>query len=178
MTRIMLAFVALAIVAGCKKPKPPVGGTTTSTARSDDAPVTPSPGPKIVNQSGNLTVKGGEGGFQAPRLAAGREANHAELKDLHLAIFQATQLDPNENPPGMDEVMAAVRQNHKLAAHVKEEIVIITGSTQKDGVFAYTQWPQRAGKHYVVTKLGVEDMTPAELKAKLEAQKSPVKLSQ
>jgi hypothetical protein len=161
-----LAFLALVLASGCSKK-----------AKTEPANNTGGGGPNIVNQGGNLTVRGGEGAIQAPRMAAARTANEVELRDLHLGIFQAMQADPNETPPDLNEVKEIVRQNAKLAAHVKEEIVILTGSQQKDGVFAYTQWPQRMDQHYVVTKQGVEMMPAAELKKRLEAQKSPVKLS-
>ena len=167
-----IALFVLTACAGCKKT-----GNKPEPTKPEVQASGGGGGPNIINQSGNLTVRGGEGAIQAPRMAAARIANEAELKDLHLAIFQAMQLDPNEQPPGPDEMKEILRQNSKLAAHVKDEIVILTGTRQKDGIFAYTQWPQRAEKHYVVTRQGVEVMTPEDLKTQLEAQKSTVKLS-
>lgn len=133
---------------------------------------------KLVNTKGNLTVKGGEGGIRAPLLAAARTVNLAELKDLHLAIFQAITLDPGETPPDLAEVQQMVRQNHKLQKLVADGVVILTGSREKSGIFAYTQWPQRGGRHYVVVKEGVVEMEPNALQKQLESQGSVVKLSQ
>lgn len=192
MRRVTWFALLAAAMAGCMKSKPrdtvldPTGGTSVASNDKPKPNTTPTPKPsgggdasgsKFVSTKGNLTVKGGEGGFRAPLIAAGRVVNLAELKDLHLGIFQAMQLDPNEMPPDLTEVKEIVRQNSKTQKLLADEVVILTGSRNKTGIFAYTQWPQRAGKHYVVTRQGVEEMAPADLKKRLEDEGSPVKLS-
>jgi len=181
-------LMALVAVSGCgkkaAKPREAAVDSFVATAPTNANVVPTAPtrggeeasGSKIVGTKGNLSVKGGEG-FGAPRAAAGRVLNQAELKDLHLGIFQSMQLDPGENPPGLEEVKQIVQQNSKMQKLVADEVVILTGSREKTGVFAYTQYPQRGGRHYVVTRSGVEEMEPAELKPRLEAQQSPIKMA-
>ena len=52
-----------------------------------------------------------------------------------------------------------------------------TESARGDQIWAYTQYPQRAGEHYVVTQQGVEQMSPEDLRKRLEQQRAPIKLS-
>jgi hypothetical protein len=165
-----LAVVLTLAALGCgKKPKetPP-----------DSAPppvVSSVGGPTGPNQQGNLTVTGGQGAIQAPRMAAARLINQEQLKQLHLSMFQAWSLD--NRVPSANEVMQEARQNAQLLPLLKEEVIILTGTNQGGGVWAYTQYPQRAGQHYVVTQQGVEQIAPDELRQRLEAQGSPVKLA-
>ncbi|MDB5306526.1 MAG: hypothetical protein JWO38_728 [Gemmataceae bacterium] len=131
-------------------------------------------GPVAPNQNGNLTVTGGQGAIQAPRMAAARTINNAQLKDLHLSMFQTWSLD--NRVPSADEVMKEAQQNPQLYPLIKEEVIILTGTSRGDGVWAYSQYPQRMGDHYVITQQGVAQMAPEELRKRLEQQKSPVKL--
>ena len=131
--------------------------------------------PVNPNQSGNLTVKGGEG-VQSPRMAAARTINNAQLKQLHLSMFQTFQLD--NRVPDITEVMNEAKQNRQLLPLLQEEVVILTGTKLGDGVWAYSQYPQRNGNHYVVTQQGVSEMSPADLRNRLTQEKSPIKMSQ
>src|SRR5205823_13402597 len=132
-------------------------------------------GPAAPNQQGNLTVTGGQGAIQSPRMAAARLVNQEQLKQLHLSMFQTWSLD--NRVPTAAEVMQEARQNSQLLPLLKEEVIILTGTNQADGVWAYSQYPQRAGDHYVVTRQGVEQMSPDELRKRREQQKSPIKMS-
>jgi hypothetical protein len=163
---ILLAFV---LGAGCKKSKP--------THADTDAPkhVSTVGGPTGPNQNGNLTVTGGQGAIQAPRMAAARLANNAQLRDLHLSLSQSFLID--NTLPKPDEIMKEAQRNPQLYPLLKEEVVILTGATRGDQIWAYTQYPQRAGEHYVVTQQGVEQMSPDDLRKRLEAQGAPIKLS-
>ena len=184
---LLMAVVAL----GCgKKPAketggdstpPPAAGSTTpssaSPAGSDPKYVSSASGSNPVNpnQSGNLTVKGGEGAIQSPRMAAARTINNAQMKQLHLSMFQTFQLD--NRVPDVNEIMQEAKQNRQLLPLLTEEVVILTGTKNGDGVWAYSQYPQRNGNHYVVTQQGVNEMSPDDLKARLEEQMSIVKMS-
>ncbi len=184
---LLMAVVAL----GCgKKPAkepggdstpPPAAGSTTpssaSPAASDPKYVSSASGSNPVNpnQSGNLTVKGGEGAIQSPRMAAARTINNAQMKQLHLSMFQTFQLD--NRVPDVNEIMQEAKQNRQLLPLLTEEVVILTGTKNGEGVWAYSQYPQRNGNHYVVTQQGVNEMSPDDLKARLEEQMSIVKMS-
>jgi hypothetical protein len=167
----MLTVAMACFAAGCKQSKP---------TNPDTAPPPPyvssGGGPAAPNQQGNLTVTGGQGAIQAPRMAIAREVNHAQLKDLHLSMFQTWQLD--NRVPGKDEVMKDAQQNPQLLPLLKGEVIILTNATRGDQIWAYTQYPQRAGDHYVITQQGVEQMSPDVLRKRLEAQGAPIKLSQ
>ena len=192
MRRTMFVGAVMMVAAlGCGKApvKEKGADTTPPPAAGINQPVgTPGPNdpPKYVstaggnnpvnpNQNGNLTVKGGEG-VQSPRMAAARTINNAQLKQLHLSMFQGWQLD--NAVPGINEVMAEAKQNRQLLPLLQEEVVILTGTKLGNGVWAYSQYPQRNGNHYVVLSEGVVEMSPADLKTRLMQEKSPIKMSQ
>ena len=131
--------------------------------------------PVNPNQSGNLTVKGGEG-VQSPRMAAARTINKVQMTQLHLSMFQTFQLD--NRVPDVNEIMAEAKQNRQLLPLLTEEVVILTGTKLGDGVWAYSQYPQRSGNHFMITQQGVSDVSPADLRARLAQEKSPIKMSQ
>jgi len=165
---ILLLVVVLSV--GCKKqPK--------STQLDSDPPkhVLSGGGAVAPNQNGNLTVTGGQGAIQAPRLATARMVNNAQLRDLHLSLSQSFLID--NTLPKPDELMKEAQRNPQLYPLLKEEVVILTGATRGDQIWAYTQYPQRAGEHYVVSQQGVEQMSPDELRKRLQSQGAPVKLS-
>jgi hypothetical protein len=164
-----LTFVALVVaLAGCtKKPK------STEPDTGPPKHVSSGGGPLAPNQSGNLS--GGGGAIQATRKAAARTVNDAQMKDLHLSLSQAWLLD--NRLPTAQEIMDESRKNPQLLPLLQEEVIILTGATRGDQVWAYTQYPQRAGEHYVVTSQGVEQMPPEVLRGRLEQQGAPVKLA-
>ena len=191
MRKSLFVWALMAVVAlGCgKKPAkepggdstpPPAAGSTTPSsgtpAASDPKFVSSASGSNPVNpnQSGNLTVKGGEG-VQSPRMAAARTINNAQMKQLHLSMFQTFQLD--NRVPDVSEIMQEAKQNRQLLTLLTEEVVILTGTKNGDGVWAYSQYPQRNGNHYVITQQGVSEMSPADLKTRLDQQMSAVKMS-
>ena len=188
---MFVGAVMTAALLGCgKKPEkkvepdsapPPATGTPqpigTPGPNSDPKHVSSVGGnnPVIPNQNGNLTVRPGDG-VQSPRTAAARTVNDAQLKQLHLSMFQAYQLD--NAMPGINEVMNEAKQNRQLLPLLQEEVVVLTGTKNPDGVWAYSQYPQRNGNHYVLVQSGRVEMSPADLKARLTQEKSPIKMSQ
>ena len=144
MRKTMFVGVVMAVVAlGCgKKPAkepggdstpPPIGGALPATLPSSGSPAASDPkfvssasgsNPVNPNQSGNLTVKGGEG-VQSPRMAAARTINNAQMKQLHLSMFQTFQLD--NRVPDVNEIMQEAKQNRQLLPLLSEEVVILTG---------------------------------------------------
>jgi hypothetical protein len=166
-------IAAVAFAAGCKK-KP-------KETQPDTAPpphVSSVNSPTAPNQNGNLSVSGGGSGFgavQAVRKAAARTVNDAQMRDLHLSLSQSFLID--NRLPSAKEIVEEAKRNPQLLPLLQEEVIILTGATRGDQVWAYTQYPQRAGEHYVITSSGVDQMAPEVLKARLEQEKAPVKLS-
>jgi hypothetical protein len=172
MIRIVLGGVLVLAVGlvGCKKPKKPT--------QPDSEPpkyVSSGGGAAAPNQNGNLTVTGGQGAIQSPRMAIAREVNEAQMRDLHLSMSQSFLLD--NRLPTSDEIMKQSRQNSQLSPLLKEEVIILTGATRGDQVWAYSRYPQRAGNHFVITQQGVEHLSPDDLRKRLEAQGAPIKMA-
>ncbi len=126
------------------------------------------------NQSGNLTVTGGQGAAQSVRMAAARTINNVQLTQLHLSMFQTWQLD--NRVPSLEEITNEAKQNPQLYPLIKDEVIILTGTNRGDGVWAYSRFPQRMNDHYVVTQQGVSQMAPEELRKRLEQQGSTIKM--
>ncbi len=171
-----LLMTVIVLTAGCGK-KP---------VKEDGPDVAPKADPKYVssaggnnpvnpNQSGNLTVKGGEG-VQSPRMAAARTINDAQLRQLHLSMSQTFLLD--NRVPDVAEIMKESRQNGQLLTLLNEEVVILTGTKNGNAIWAYSQYPQRSGNHYVIVQSGRIEMSPADLKTRLTQEQSPIKMSQ
>jgi hypothetical protein len=171
MKRLAILLPLFALTLGCQK--------GTGKKADDDKPGT-NDKPNIVgNGAGNLSVGGGGGGggaAQAVRKAAARTVNENELKQLQLFISTAMTEDPSQKPPSADQIKDLIKQDGKLVALIKEEVIILTNSQNPSGIWAYTKWPQKAGKHYVVMASGVPEKTPDELTEALKAQGNDVKL--
>ena len=192
-TMFVGAVMAVALIGCGKKPEkakgpdstpPPAAGSGTGQSVGTPGPSNQDPkyvssvggnNPVIPNQNGNLTVKGGEG-VQSPRMAAARTINNAQLKQLHLGMTQAYLLD--NAVPGINETMNEAKQNRQLLPLLQEEGVILTGTKLGTGVWAYSQYPQRNGNHYVVVSEGVVEMSPTDLKNRLTQEMSPIKMGQ
>jgi hypothetical protein len=151
------------------------GGGGTSTPPKHVSAVSGAGGAVAPNQNGNLSVTGGQGAIQSPRMAAARTVNDVQLNQLYTSMFQTWSLD--NRVPSRDEVMKEAQQNPQLFPLLKDEVIILTGTNRGDGVWAYSQYPQRMGDHYVVTQSGRAQMSPEELRKRLEQQQSPVKLA-
>ena len=131
-------------------------------------------GATAPNQSGNLSVTGGQGAIQSPRMAAARTINNAQLRDLHLNMSQTFLLD--NRVPSIDEITNEAKKNSQLYPLIRDEVIILTGTNRGDGVWAYSRFPQRANEHYVITSEGVIQMAPEALRKRLEQQMSPIKM--
>lgn len=178
MRRTMLIAVLMTAALGCKKDK--------KDAKNGGPDVSPPPATKYVssvggsnpvnpNQSGNLTVTGGQGAIQSPRMAAARTVNDVQLQQLHLSMSQTFLLD--NRVPDINEIMQEARQNSQLFPLLKEEVIILTGTKNGNAVWAYTQYPQRSGNHYVIVSSGRVEMSPEDLHKRLEQEGSPIKMA-
>lgn len=177
MRRTMFVAVLMTAALGCKKEKkeankggpditPPAATYVSSVGGNN--PVNP-------NQSGNLSVTGGQGAIQSPRMAAARTVNDVQLQQLHLSMSQTFLLD--NRVPDINEIMQEARQNSQLFPLLKEEVIILTGTKDGNAVWAYTQYPQRNGNHYVIVSSGRVEMSPEDLRKRLEQERAPIKMS-
>ena len=113
-----------------------------------------------------------------PKLAQQLAAERQVLCVVNLRRHAATVWEQVRNRvPDANEIMQEAKRNPQLLPLLSEEVVILTGTKNGDGVWAYSQYPQRNGNHYVVTQQGVNEMSPDDLKARLEEQMSIVKMS-
>ncbi len=128
---------------------------------------------KVVPRgTGNLS--GGGGAAQSVRKAAARTVNDHYLDQLRTMIA-ALELQ-NSRVPSAKEIMDDVAQVKPVISMINDEIVILTDTKMQNGIWAYTKWPQRAEKHYVITINGRGEMTADELETALKAQGSVVRL--
>jgi hypothetical protein len=167
MKRLAILLTACLALGGCKKAMKDI---------EDDTKVGKDEQPRIVPKgTGNLSVQGGEGATQATRKASARTTNFNNLSQLQKMIV-AAEIE-NGRMPSAQDIREALRQAGQILAAVDDGIIILTDSTDRGGIWAYTQWPQRGGDHYAVKAAGVEPMSPDALAQALQAQGSEVKLS-
>jgi hypothetical protein len=160
MKRLALLLVLLVSPLGCKKA----------------LDTTPGPEEKVKGLPTQGDLSAGGGGVQGVRQAAGRTVNDNNLHQLHQIIFAAQQADPDGRVPPADQIMREIAQSGKLVAMIKDETVILTNTSNTQGIWAYTKWPQRNGNHYVLMSAGRSDMSPKDLAEALKMQGSVVKL--
>lgn len=163
-----LTLLALLVLAplGCKKALDKIG---------DDAKPGENEQPRVVPK-GTGDLSGGGGATQSVRKAAARTVNDHYLSQLHQMIVATMTEDVDGRVPDANRIMEEIKNVGPLNNMVKDEIVILTNNRDPQGIWAYTKWPQRAGKHYVITASGRGEMSPAELTRALETQRSTVKL--
>jgi type II secretory pathway pseudopilin PulG len=148
MSRLLLiaAFV-LVLHGGCKrKPKdtapdtpPPPAPSNSSPAPSGNAGsggVVPGGGLGIVvNPQAALGGGGGGGAAQAVRKAARRTQALNEMHNLGLAI-EAMRTESGRMPT-KDQIVAELKDSPKVLEAVKEGSIILTGTTDGGGLWAY-----------------------------------------
>lgn len=161
MRKALLLGLVLAVAAGCKRDKndPTKGG---------NPPNTPPP----AGGGGGGGVGGGSGGApQAVRGAVQRTVNLVELKDLHLFIYNAS-LATGQMPTPQQIMEEVGKASPKLAAHLRDGSIVLTGTRSREAIWAYTRDPQSgAGEHLIITASeGGIRMPAAELNARLQQQ--------
>jgi hypothetical protein len=167
MKRLAILFVLFVLPLGCKKAMDKI---------SDDAKLQPDEKPQIIPKGGGDLTSGSGGATQGVRNAAARTVNDVALKNLHDAISISESVDGAMPTADAIKKDKAVTQDKQLVGLINDEVIILTGAKNKDGIWAYTQWPQRAGEHYIIKASGRDSMPAAELEKALKAQGSPVKL--
>jgi len=164
MKRLAILLALLVSPLGCKKALDKIG---------DQAKLEPDEKPQVIPK-GTGDLSGGGGALGSVRKATARTANLVQLDQLKTTIASMELLEGGM--PSADAIKKDVRQDKQLAALIDEEVIILTGTNKKDGIWAYTKWPQRAGEHAVVTASGVGSKSPADLEKELKAQGSAAKL--
>lgn len=160
MKRLALLLMMLVSPLGCKKA----------------LDTTPGPEEKVKGLPTQGDLSAGGGAVQSVRKAAGRTVNDHNLNQLYQIIFAAQQADPDGRVPPADQIKREIAQVGPLVAMVKDEVVILTNTSNTQGIWVYTKWPQRNGNHYVLMSAGRSEMSPKDLAAALTAQGSVVKL--
>jgi hypothetical protein len=166
MKRLMLGILVLSMAQlGCSKGMEALEKQTQLT--KDDKP-------KIIPKgTGNLSVGEGGGAVQAVRKAAARTVNDSNMDQLHKLTSVTIQLD--NRMPSAVEIRNEANMN-RLGAIFEDDILILTDTKSVNGIYAYTKWPQRNEKHYVLMGSGRHEMSADELTKALQAQGSKVTL--
>jgi hypothetical protein len=122
-TFVMVAVLVLGAVAGCNKPKK-VKPTTPATE------ATPAP-----SGGGNTGYVSGGGAAQNVRQAARRVVALTDMKELGTAITQWEV--ENGRMPNKAEITNLAKGYRNLASLIADGTIILTGTTQRSGLWAY-----------------------------------------
>jgi hypothetical protein len=105
------------------------------------------------------------GAAQAVRGAVNRTVTLNELNNLRLFIDTAS--NASGKMPTKDQIMQAAKEDPKLHEMLTAGAIVLTGTTQREGVWAYVAEAMTSGG-YAVLNTGVEKLTAAELKQRLK----------
>lgn len=142
------AFLMALAPGGCKKAMDKLESSATTPAKNSA-----SPGP--YSGGGNPTV---DGATQAVRGAVERTVTQAELKSLHLFIYNAYSVE-GRVPDSTTTYNVIYKEDQKLYNLIKDGFVVLVPNPTPEGVWAYVrEVPERGGM--VVVQQGVETMTP------------------
>jgi hypothetical protein len=139
---IALLFALMFAVAGCKKRQAAAKGSTTQ-----------APG------------GGGLGVVQQVKGAVQRTVTAKELDDLRIYIDTASLA--SGRMPNKETILKEVKTaDRKLGQLIEDGAIVLTGATQREGVWAYEKdAPERGGM--VLTSTGVERLSADELNQRL-----------
>ena len=178
MRKLLVIGLALALLGGCKKKTTKLAQGPAPAEQAAATPgAAPAPGggqgPAMHAPTGVVLGKGGGGGggaYQAVRTAVRRTVNENELKNLHLFIETAS--GASGRMPSPQEILAALqREAPKIAKHIQDGDIVLTGATTREGIWAYTKDPQStAGEHLILTSSGIERMQADTLRQRLKEQ--------
>jgi hypothetical protein len=145
-----LAWLALVLVS-------PLGCNKSGTSAEEN--------PKFVDRN---NIAGG-GTIQKVRAAPGRVVNANELKNLHLFIENASGASDSGQLPDKQTILASLERDpdaRNLVKDIKDGLIVLTGNTQRESVWAYEKnAPANGG--WVVSNQGAERLSAAEVKQRL-----------
>jgi hypothetical protein len=173
-TLILSTALALVVAAGCKKaapkaaaPLPPAPSAPSTTASGQTPPAVHAPTGVVINPG----ISGGSGGaVQAVRKAAARAVTQNEMSNIRIFIEEASQA--SGQMPTQQQVMQALQQTARATAKlVQDGDIILTGTRQREGIWAYTKEPVSVtGEHLIVNGSGVQRMMPQQIRQALQQQ--------
>jgi hypothetical protein len=125
---MLIAAAGFLLAAGCEKKKAKTTPTTAATAKGGDTPPPAAGG-------GNTNYQGGAGAAQNIRKAGKRTVALNDMKTLG----QAIELKYNDlgKMPTKQEILADLSQYPNILSLVKDGTVILTGTTDHAGLWAY-----------------------------------------
>lgn len=134
---ILLVLGTAFVAGGCKKKEKPVA------KKEEPAPVAaPEPAPAVDPRNTNY-VQGG-GAMQNVRQAARRTVTINDMQQLGTMIF-SSELETNKMPT-VSEIKAMLKLDGKhILAAIEEGAIILTGTTNKRGLWAYEIDADKAG---------------------------------
>jgi hypothetical protein len=113
-------------------------------------------------------MSGGSGGaVQAVRKAAGRAVTQNEMNNIRTFIEDAS-LASGQMPTAQQTFQALQQGARATAKLVEDGDIILTGTRQREGIWAYTKEAvSTTGEHLVVNGSGVQRMTPQQIRQAL-----------
>lgn len=130
----LLFLTGTVLLTGCKKKEastPPSGGSETKPVSPDSAAPATSPAMK----GGNTNYQAGAGAAQNVRQAARRTVALNDMHQIGVIIQQYETL--NNRMPNAQEIQSELRQTPNLLALITGGSIILTGTTNRSGLWAY-----------------------------------------
>lgn len=90
-----------------------------------------------------------------------------DLRNIHIFI-DAASLVSGKMPTVAQTTTVLRKEAPALFDLIKDEAIVLTGTTSREGVWAYSAKPQAGGEFLVVTAQGVENMTRETLEKRLD----------
>lgn len=171
MWRLLLVGVTVAMVVGCGPSKRRLRNGDDTDDKTQDAvgPGDKRGGDKPVADKPNpdLGTKRPGGGVVT---AVNRAVNLNEMQNIQKFI-QIAELDFNRMPTAQEVAQSLQRSAPKTYELIQSGVIVITGTRNREGIWAYTKDPQSvAGEHLVVTGSSCGRMTADELRRLLQEQ--------
>ncbi|OWK41662.1 hypothetical protein [Fimbriiglobus ruber] len=128
-----LGLIAVLVTVGCKKSQPITAATTS----------TPPPAAPAAPNPGNTNYQAGGGAVQNVRQAGRRTVALNDLHNLGLAIKQVETLDGRM--PDKARIIEEVKTYPNIPAAINEGVIILTGTMNSGGLWAYEVDANRVG---------------------------------
>jgi hypothetical protein len=183
MRKVLLCSLVLFMSVGCKKAMDNLSAD--SQIRPDEKPKTTAQvltaqqgagqQPAVHGATGvviNPGTPGGSGGaVQSVRRAVTRSVNEMDMRTI--AQFIEADFTLNGQMPSKEAIVQTLKRDAvKIFKLVEENVIVLTGTKNREHVWAYTYNAQTAeGEHVIIRSAGVERMPGQELLKLLQEQK-------
>ena len=157
MRKVLLIGLALIVLTGCPKKK----NNATSSGQNQTGG---------VSGGSSLAVPPPGGAVQNVRKAALRPVSQTDLNQIRTFIYDASLA--SGQMPTIQQISAALQQGApQIYKKVQDKDIILTGTKQREGIWAYTAEAQSgAGELLVCTHSEIKRMTKQELDQHLRQQ--------